>query len=146
MRVDVNIDLSLIDDDALTAVLARRYKGCGKNMPYTAAALRSIAGRLAAALDAPCVSPAWRASRRAFYRGDLAIRGCPRERSLCGGLVAFIQFRVGDDGRRLFLESLETAVVRAGTAEALLAGVFKTPPAAWIEGPSLTKRRDRRWN
>lgn len=134
MRVDADIDLFSIDDVALTAILAARYRNCGKNMPHAAPALHSIAARLLAALDAQGVLPAQRAGRQAFYRGELAMRPSRRGGLPHGGLVPFVRFRFGDDGYRLFVESLETALVKAGTPEGFLVDVFKTPPATFVEG------------
>jgi hypothetical protein len=142
----MNIDLLSIDDEVLTSILAVRYEGCGKNMPRSATALRSIGERLSAALDEQRVSPAQRAGRRAFYRGNCALRTGVDGTRRSGGLVAFVQFRFGADGHRLFVESLGTAVVAAGTPEMFIADVFTTPATIWIDGARPTNRGRRPMN
>jgi hypothetical protein len=73
------------------------------------------------------------------------LRPGPRSEPSCGGLVAFIQFRFGDDGYRLFIESLETAAVGPVTPETFVADAF-TPPPTWVDDPWLSKWRNRRRN
>jgi hypothetical protein len=144
MRTSDNIDLSSIDDRDLTSILSGRYRDCGRNMPRSANALRSIAGRLTTALDAQGVSAAQRAGRRAFYRGGRNLRLGARRSSRCGGLVAFIAFRFCADGYRLVVESLETAAVADGSPEAFVAEVYATPATTWSEGACTTKSH-KRW-
>lgn len=146
MRNSLNINLSSVDDDVITSILSRRYKDCGKNMPQTAAHLRSIAKRLTAALDAQCVPPKSRAGRRAFYRGGRECAHGAEEVRRSGGLVPFVQFRFAADGCHLFVESLETAAVTAGAPETIIVDVFDTPPTIWVDGPRISKERQRQIN
>jgi hypothetical protein len=142
----MNIDLSSIADETLTAILSKRFAGCGENMPHAAADIRAIADRLRAALEAQGLSAATLAGRRAFYRGGLAPRSDTHNRRVSGGLVAFVGLRFGNDGCSITVDSLETAAVRSGSPEMFVADIFNTPPTTWIEDRAAAKLRGRRLN
>ena len=120
-----SLDLSEIADDELTAVLSKRYAGCGKNMPQAAADMCAIVARMTHGLDKGGLTAARRGGLNVVYYGKLLPR--PRPPNFAGGLVPVVRFQIGVDGR-VVIVSLETDVAGVDDDENFVV-------AAPIQGP-----------
>jgi hypothetical protein len=107
---NVSLDLSTIADADLTAALAGRYQGLGRNMPRSANEMRDIVPRLVHVLENGGLTAAKRGGVRVVYYGKMA--SGPRRPNVVGGLAPLIKFRFAEDGIAIAVLSLETCDVR----------------------------------